>query len=176
MGSAWVSKQSRDKMFVSFFLEEKEKNRDRNWFCHFIHFCAISPHITAAEDQAGAAAWAFCCVSGLAANHAHTIAAIATIWERSSSSEVGRRALYWPLWRSAEIFFFVCFCKLSVAPLPNSSPSLQPFMILPRATVAPRWGWSGMGGGGWRDEEDVNKSRKWMMYGGFRHLFFLAKK
>lgn len=136
-----VSKQSRDKMFVSFptkkSRKEKENNKGTKWFCHFIHFCAISPHITAAEKRTGAAAGAFCCLSGLAANHAHTVAvaAAAALWERSSSSEAGRRALYWPPWLSAGravFFFFFSFCEPSVAPRPNSPPSLLPFMNLPR--------------------------------------------
>lgn len=115
----WVSKESPNKaetrcFFLFLFGErkQKEQNRETNWFCNFIHFCAISPHATAAEDQAGAAAWAFCCARGFAANQAHTIATVTTLWERSSSSEVPRRALYWPPWRSVwEILFFFLQAK-----------------------------------------------------------------
>lgn len=134
------TKQRRDVCFFLYFLRVKKikwKEQRNKLILSFHLLCAVSPHITATEEQAGAATWTFCCVSGLAANHAHRVAATATSWERSSSSEVSRRAFYWPPWLSAERFFSF-FCKQSVEPLPNSSTSLQPFMTLPRPQVRMR--------------------------------------
>lgn len=84
--------------------EKEKKKKQTKWFCHFIHFCAISPDTTAAEDQAGAPATAFCCVSGLAANHAVATA----LWERSSSSGVGRQTFIGPGGcRLRDVFFYL---------------------------------------------------------------------
>lgn len=161
-------------LFVIFFFifvwerKEKEKNKETNWFCHFIHSCAlISPHITAAEDQAGAAARAFCCLSGLAANHAHTVAvaaAAAALWERSSSSEAGRRALYWPPWLSAEscCFFFSFFLQAKCAAITKfltESAAIYDFASCqrrPQVGMRRCGGWRMEGWRGWKWKSEVD--------------------